>query len=293
MLTLDEAFPGSGTAPPRENLIALAPDNINSSHVQWSFDLQRALPFQTFLTVAYVGSKTSHIDNISNFNLPDPLPNTDINGRRPWQAYISQGEGSVARRLGEIHYLDSYANGSYHGLQTNVEKRHSSGLTFGVSYVYSKAMGEGYERNSGDTYQNPRDRRRDRKRYQFDVTHNAVLHYVYEMPFLGRLQGVRGALLGGWQTNGIITLRTGFPFDVGGGGLNTGGPTRPDRVVGGAASRQRWYDPPAFRRADCNIALHPELRHYGSAAAFPLVSPGQNVFDMSLYKNWRVPPLGV
>jgi glycolate oxidase len=45
--------------------------------------------------VGYVGSKTSHIDNtVPNFNQPDPSPNTDINGRRPWQAYISQDEVS-------------------------------------------------------------------------------------------------------------------------------------------------------------------------------------------------------
>jgi hypothetical protein len=297
VLTLDDLFPGQGTAPARVNLIALIPDNRNSNHVQWSLDIQRALPFNTFLTVGYVGSKTSHLDNnISNFNSPDPSPDTNVNARRPWQAYVSQGEGNVVRGLGEIRYLDSYANGSYHGLQTSVEKRYSKGLTYGISYVYSKSLGEGYERNGGFTYQNPRDRRADRMRYPFDVTHNAVLHYVYEMPFLNRIQGVAGWFLAGWQTNGILTLRTGFPFNVGGGNLNTGGPTRPDRVADGRlateATRARWYEPTAFRRTDCNIPGRLDLCHYGNAAQAPLVTPGQRNIDLSLYKNWRIRPLG-
>ena len=133
-------------------------------------------------------------------------------------------------------------------------------------------------------------------RYPFDVTHNAVLHYVYEMPFLNRFKGASGVLLAGWQMNGILTLRTGFPFNVAGGNLNTGSGTRPDRVADGRlfgqATRERWYDPTAFRRTDCNIPNRLDLCHYGNSGNMPLVSPGQRNVDLSLYKNWRITPLG-
>ncbi len=248
VISFDNIFPGTANAPPRANLIAIAPDNKNSSHVQWSLDIQRALPFNTFLTVGYVGSKTTHLDNnISNFNSPDPSPDTNVNARRPYQFWVDQGVNPNAQGLGAIRYLDSYGNGSYHGLQTSVEKRYSSGLVLGLSYVYSKALGEGYERNSGVTYQNPRDRRSDRGRYPFDVTHNGVLHYVYEMPFLSRFRGVAGAFLAGWQTNGIITLRTGFPFSVAGGNLNTGSGTRPSRSRSRRTPRQSSHARPMVR----------------------------------------------
>jgi hypothetical protein len=197
--------------------------------------------------------------------------------------------------------LDSFANGNYHGLQVSAQKRYSHGLTVGLAYTYSKARGEGYGRNdpSGDvnsTYQNPRNRRADRQRYGFDVTHNAVLNYVYDLPFFQNSKGVVRAILGGWQTSGIVTLRTGFPFTVNGGNLNTGSPVYPDRIkdgrLGSEASRQLWYDPTAFLRTDCNIPGRPELCHYGNAAPDALVSPGAHVFDLSLGKNWVVPPLG-
>lgn len=297
ILTLDNAFPGATTLTGRRNVLLVPPDNKSSRHVQWSFDIQRQLPWNTVLTVGYVGSKTSFLDNTVNWNNPDPSPNTDINARRPYPAHISLGEGNAVRALGNIRYLDSYANANYHALQVSVDKRYSSGLVLGLAYTYGKAQGEGYGRNEGqvgvpNTYQNPRDRRASRSRFGFDVTHNAVFNFVYEMPFLNRFRGVAGAFLAGWQTNGILTLRTGFPFNVSGGNLNTGGPTTPDRLadgrLGSQATRQLWFDPNAFLRTDCNIPGRLDLCHYGNAGFGILTGPGAKTLDFSLYKNWRL-----
>jgi hypothetical protein len=306
VLTLANPFPGQGTAAARTNVL-LFPDNNKASSVwQWSFDIQRTLPWNTLLTVGYVGSKTSHIDNsVSNFNQPDPVfNNTDFNSRRPLQAYVSRGEGDGARLIGNVRYLDSFANGNYNALQTQVQKRYSSGLTLGLSYVYSKAQGEGYGRNdpAGDVdaaYQDPRNRRGARTRYGFDVTHNAVWNFVYDLPFFRNSSSrfTKGAL-GGWQASGIVTMRTGFPFSLTGGNLNTGmGPSYPDRLADGRLprdqrSRQLWFDPTAFRRTDCNIPNRPDLCHYGNAGNGILVSPGGNEWNLSVGKNWAIPRLG-
>ncbi|MFN0170127.1 MAG: TonB-dependent receptor domain-containing protein [Bryobacteraceae bacterium] len=297
-ITPENVYPGSPNVQRRTGLILIPPDNKYSSHVQWSFDIQRALPFQAFLTVAYVGSKTSHIDTSwANFNSPDPSPNSDVDGRRPWQAYVDPYFNNEPRGLSTIRYLDSYANGFYHGLQTTVEKRYSKGLVVNMAYTFSKSMGEGYERNGGEVSQDPRNRRADRQRYFFDTTHNANINYVYEMPFLNRFKGVLGGIIGGWQTNGIVTMRTGFPFNFGGGGnLNTGGPSRPDRIadgrLAGAARRALWFDITAFRRTECNIASRQDLCHYGNAAKDAMIGPPSHNFDLSIYKNWRISPLG-
>jgi len=260
------------------------------------------LPSNIILTVGYVGSKTSNLDNTwANFNAPDPSPNTDINSRRPYQAYVSMGEGNAPRLAGNIRYLDSYANGFYQGLQVQAQKRYSSGLTVGLAYTYSKANGEGYGRNdpSGDVnpiYQNPRNRRMDRQRYGFDVTHNAMINYVYDLPFFKNSKGVTNAILGGWQASGVVTIRTGYPFTVYGGTLNTGWSSYPDRVadgrLGGSATRQLWFDPTAFRRTECNNPSRPDLCHYGNSAPDALVSPGANQWDLSFGKNWKLTPFG-
>jgi hypothetical protein len=302
ILTLDNPFPGQGTAAARTNVLAFSPDNKASSVVQWSFDIQRELPWATILTVGYVGSKTSHIDNtIPNFNSPGPSTNTDFNSRRPYQAYVSRGEGDQARLLGNIRYLDSFANANYNALQVQVQKRYGRGITAGLAYTYGKALGEGYGRNDPagnvqSVYQDPNDRRSNRGRYGFDVTHNAVLNYVWEVPIFANANSLVRSILGGWQTSGIITLRTGFPFALAGGNLNTNSGSYPDRVADGRlfdrATRQLWFDPTAFRRTECNIQNHPELCHYGNAATDVLITPGLKSFDLSLGKNWAFSALG-
>ncbi len=300
IIPIDNAFPGSGTAPARRNLTLFPPDNKSPDTWQWSLDVQRSLPWNLLMTVAYVGSKSSHLDATITQNLPGPSTDTNIDARRPWQAYVSQGEGNKALGLGNIRFLEAYANGSYHGLQTTVEKRYSNGLTMGLAYTYSKSIGEGYGRNEGSgntgSFQDWTDRRGSRSRYGFDVTHNAVFNFVYDMPFLNRFKGVPGAFIGGWQVNGILTFRTGFPFSVYGGDINTGQTTRPDRVadgrLGSAATRQQWFDPTAFRRVSCNIPSMPDLCHYGNAGEGIMVSPGARNLDLSLYKNWKMPFLG-
>ncbi len=116
------------------------------------------------------------------------------------------------------------------------------------------------------------------------------------MPFLNRFKGIPGAFLAGWQTNGVLTVRTGFPFTLAGGNLNTGGFTLPDRVadgrLGDRAGRQLWYDITAFRRTECNIVGRQDLCHYGNAAMDAINAPGGQVLDFSVFKNWKLPFLG-
>src|SRR5262249_35896571 len=147
--------------------------------------------------------------------------------------------------------------------QVRLEKRYSKGLSYGLAYTLSKVHGDGEAGgNESVDWQNPRDRLGSRGRLRFDQRHNMVVHFVYELPFAKGFAGVPGALLKGWQTNGILSLRSGFPFTpvVGSGELNTGGGSslRPDRLADGSLpgdqrSRVRWFDPSAFRRVSCNI----------------------------------------
>jgi hypothetical protein len=293
ILTLDEPFPSSllGRAR-RTNLLMVAPDHKQSTHVQWSFDIQRELPFSTALTVGYVGSKSTHVPNsFGNFNSPDPSADTNINARRPFQRFFDDG----AKDLGNIRFLDSYANGFYHGLQLTLEKRYSRGLSYGVAYTYSKSHGEGEAGgNEGITVQDPRNRRAARGRYSYDMRQNMVAHFVWEIPVFRNMKGLPGHILSGWQTNGILSLRTGFPFSINqGGDLNTGGPVYSDRIADGRLGdgqrrRERWFDTTAFRRVTCNVGARPDLCRYGTGGKGIIESPGQKNLDFSLFKNFAI-----
>ena len=165
----------------------------------------------------------------------------------------------------------------------------------GMAYAFSKALGEGEAGGNEDGgFQNPRDRRGSKSRYQFDQRQNMVINFVYELPLAKNYGGLRGALLKGWQVNGIVSLRSGFPFTLTGGDLNTGGGSiRPDRIADGRLdadhrSRSRWYDTSAFRRVSCNIPGRPDLCHFGNSGRNILESPGQRSLDAAFFKNFTL-----
>jgi hypothetical protein len=290
----------SPTSPINAN--TLNPDDFEPRTNQWSFDVQRQLPGRMALTVGYVGSKGVHIDNTVEKNNPDPalssLPTTPQQ-RRPYQ-FVVDGPGGLVRPISRIRWLDSGANSWYHGLQVDLEKRFSHGMQFNVAYTWSKAEGEGYGRNEGagffaaNKYQNPRDRHSDKAVYPFDVRHNMVLNYIYEIPTLSPFRTGPGKLLfGGWQMNGIWTLRSGFPFTVSQNNtLNTvNSPTRPDRIANGAIDSptiRHWFNTDAFQVVTCRVDRLANRCHYGNASAAPLTGPAFHNLDFSLFKNFPV-----
>jgi hypothetical protein len=132
-----------------------------------------------------------------------------------------------------------------------------------------------------------------RGRRAFDQRHAAMFHWVWSIPFGRNLKGFPAALLKGWQTNGIVTLRSGFPFTpTVGADLNTGGADiRPDRLASGALenpSRQLWFNPSAFQRVTCLIPSRLDLCHFGNSGRNILDTPGQRNLDVSGFKDFRI-----
>jgi hypothetical protein len=280
-------------------ITALNPDNNQPYTTQWSLDVQRRLPFDTVLTVGYVGNKGTHIDNTVELNAPLPALSTalprDVNLRRPIPAF-ADGPGGPRRQLNRLRWLTSDANAWYHALQVAAQKRFSGGLQLNFAYTYSKALGEGYGRNEGvatipNSYQNPRNRAAEKTRYPFDFRHSAVISFLYELPAPGPLnEGFAKFIFGGWQTNGIVVLRSGLPFTVQQNNtINTvEGHVRPDRLQTGKLDNptvNKWFDPDAFRVVTCQRDDLADRCHYGNSGQGILEGPGFKNVDFSLLKN--------
>jgi hypothetical protein len=274
---------------------ALSPDNNQPYTSQWSLDAQRRLPFDVILSVGYVGNKGTHIDQTVELNAPTPsiLPNP--NSRRPIRFFVDGPVGPV-RELNRLRWLTSDGNSWYNALQVNAQKRFSKGLQLNFAYTYSKALGEGYGRNESggalpNSYQNPRNRAAEKTRYGFDFRHSAVASFLYELPTPGPLgAGVAKHIFGGWQTNGIVVLRSGLPFTVTQNNtINTiEGHVRPDLLRSPKLDNptvNKWFDPDAFRVVTCQQASLAQYCHYGSAGQGVLEGPGFKNVDFSLLKN--------
>jgi hypothetical protein len=293
VLTLSDPFQAK-TPPPTAVLMA-PPDTRDGDVWKWNFDIQRELPHSIAWTIGYVGNKGTHNGNsIGNFNDALPSSNTDVQSRRPYQQYYDPALPQFGiQTVSTIRYLDSYGNSFYEALQTKVDKRFARGVSIGAAYTFSKANGDGEAGgNEGVAFQDPRNRKLSKGLFRFDQTHVFVAHYVWELPG-AKMRGPLKYMLGGWQSNGILSLRSGFPFTVseGTGDLNIGsGPARPDRVADGRLSnptRALEFDPSAFQRGTCNIPSRPDLCHYGNSGVGIIRDLGQRNLDFSLFKNFH------
>ena len=295
ILTLNDPFlqaAGVAAAPRPVALNYVPPDYKHNDVWKWSFDIQRELPYNTAVTVGYVGSKGSHIGNsVGNYNQPSPSPDTNVQIRRPYQQFYDPAVPQLGvQTLSTIRYIDSYGEAFHHGLQVKLDRRFSRGLAGGLAYTFSKSHGDGENGGQeGVSYQDPLNRIGSRGRFRFDQTHVLVANFVWELPG-ANLKGPLGYIIGGWQTNGILAIRSGFPFNVNqGGDINTGGTVRPDQAgdpYKDDPTRAQWFNPQAFSRVTCNIPSRQDLCRFGTFGYNVMSGPGQKNLDFSIFKNF-------
>lgn len=117
------------------------------------------------------------------------------------------------------------SNSWYNGLQLQVTRRFSAGLTLSANYTFSKSIDDVSHdtRGAGTELVVPTDPKRlflDKARSDFDVTHVFRASFIYDLPLgrgkrlFGRAAGFWDQLLSGWQINGIVDASSGFPFSV-------------------------------------------------------------------------------
>jgi hypothetical protein len=200
---LDPNAPGLLT---RVRVRAANPDAPQAYTQQWSFGVQRELPLHLFLDANYVGTKTTHLNTLRNFNQP-----LSVNG-------VVNSNLLPYPNFGQIEYRDPLGNAIYHGLDLVVERRFTSGLTFRSAYTYSKSIDNTGEHlaTTQSFGQNGRDFNSWRGPSDFDVPHRFVVSYVYELPFgKGRHFSASGPIdyvVGGWRLSGGLTFASGRPF---------------------------------------------------------------------------------
>jgi hypothetical protein len=108
-----------------------------------------------------------------------------------------------------------------HAFQLSVDKRFSSGLAYQVAYTYSKALTEndGWFGAEGKNVADPYDPRASLSPAGYDMPHLLTVNANYELP-VG--QGKRFSIgshavdyiIGNWQVNGILSVRSGQRYSV-------------------------------------------------------------------------------
>jgi hypothetical protein len=277
----------AGTATLNANPGIVPNTNKSSTVQQWNASVQRELPGQVVLNVAYAGSHSVHLPaggfsyNVIPPSLLATCQNQHIAGCVPYPAFN-------VGALGQNVWL---ASNIYHSLQVTATKHMSNGLSFLMAYTWNKNIDDGYY-----GYREPVvDRMLDRAMDPNTVPQRITLSYDYYLPFgPGRAWVTHGPLVpivGGWQFGGILSLQSGFPLyattsfgcQCGGGSSlpNQNGPAVPSGFVQNTA---HWFDVANFS---------PEaLYGIGSEDYGSFLGPGMRNINISLSKRFYFPKLG-
>jgi hypothetical protein len=284
---------------------------------QWDFSLQRQLPGNWVVELAYSGNHGTHLVSGSyNLNQLTPqqyqtlgstLQNTVPN---PYAGIVPGPLGAARITLQQSLYAFPYyttvmvrnphlGDSIYHSGLIRVEKRFSQGLTFLASYTKAKLISDSIatpigfgnvEQVTTTGYQNGLyNRRAERSLDPTDVSQRLVLSGVYELPFgRGRKfdigNPVLNAIAGGWQVNSIVVMQTGVPIVIT--GANNQLANRPNSTGQSAKlsnpSATEWFNTAAF--------INPPTYTYGNVGrVLPDVrNPGVVNVDLSAIKDFSL-----
>lgn len=138
--------------------------------------------------------------------------------------YIFGGTSPTAAT--NANYLSDNSFSKYEGLQVELRKRFSHGLTLNVNYTWSHSLTDRYNKNVDNTgnFSTLRDRRLDLAPSPWDLRHVIQAYGTYDLPIgKGRKLNLRNpvvdAVAGGWTIGSIFRFQTGLPFRLSSGQL--------------------------------------------------------------------------
>jgi len=197
------------TSPANVSLTGWLPKDTTSNVQEWNLQIQRQIDANTALTIAYVGTKGTHLSTFYDVNRP-----AYTTGIKPFPL------------LGTVPVNDTSGDSIYHGLHAQLERHLTKGIQFAAAYTWSHAIDDteaGFDSDYryGGNMVDPSDWQiKERANSNLDVRNRFVFAAIYEVPVgRGRTFGhdwntATDALLGGWQFSPILTFASGFPFDV-------------------------------------------------------------------------------
>jgi hypothetical protein len=282
------AVAGGIAQAPRPYTFANPFDRRTPYSMQWMFNVQREVMPQTLLEVGYLGSISHHLESLRAVN--ETLPADPAVDRR------SIPERAPFPNFGRIQLVDNGGNGTYNALGVKLTRRFSGGLTYLISYTWSKSIdtATAIRNQGGDTLfpQNSYCRACEKARSSHDNRQRYVSSVLWELPFgRGRKHNIDNAVLngiaGGWQLSTALTFQTGFPitFQHGQDISNTGaGFDRPNSVGRNAALPRGQQDPVRFFDTTAFTRNLPGT--HGNAGRNTLDSPGIIGWDFATLKNF-------
>ena len=261
---------------------------------QWNLGIDQQFNSATTMSISYVGSHSGRLD-LGGIHNTARIPS---NGTAAQVAQLRQYPYIVP-----TYYDDSTGNSNYHALQTRLTGHTHTGLTYLVSYTWSKSIdlaSSGDFGAEGTSLQNPYNPQADRSVSGFDLTHIFSGSLVYELPFgrghaLNPSNRIGSYFAGGWQVNAIVNIASGAPFEVdyNGDNANTGNtfvrgnqigmpfsPQRGQRQTGADSHGVYWLNTASF--------AIPDRYTFGTMGRNSLRGAANRNLDLSIFRTFPI-----
>ncbi len=289
---------------PVSGLPGYKPDSLTPYTLQYTLSVQRQIGTSTVATATYVASESHHLLTLLEANPGNPglcaslsnvsavAPGTPTCGPFGESNVFTTAAGQVINgtrsafgpNFGSVDWLTTIGNANYNAFQLMV--RHTSkSLQLQAGYTFSKSL----DNSSSISEQlNPLNFRSTYAPSAFDIKHNLVVSFRYELPFR-----LHNALTRGWALSGVSRFATGFPVTFTNAsdnsllgtqpdGVNSYGADMPD-MIGGPLNLN--HNPrnglPYFNTS--LFSLQP-LGTVGTAPRRLFYGPGLENFDIALTK---------
>jgi Carboxypeptidase regulatory-like domain/TonB dependent receptor len=280
---------------------------------EFMLSLERQIDANTVVSASYVGTQAHRLLLLEEANPGDPAlclflsnpanlapeqtpcgPFNESNVFTTASGQVINGtRGPLGPNFGSNTNQATIGNSNYNALELSL--RHTSRrLELFAAYTYSKSIDQS---SSLGEQVNPIDPSLSRAVSAFDMKHNFVASYSYQIPF-EHLFHAANRWTEGWAVSGITRFSSGFPVTLVNlgdnsllgaepNGINNFGVDEPDftpgrlHLNGNPRNGQPYFNTALF-------SLQP-LGTPGTSARRFFYGPGLNSYDMALLKNLKLP----
>ena len=194
---------------PLVGIPAVDPNDVTPYAQHWMASVQRQFGESTLATVSYVGTSSHHLLVLEEANPAEPALCLSLGAAcGPFNEQAARTE--FGPQFGSVELQRTIANANYNALEATLNHR-SHGLDLLASYTYSKSI----DQSAGlPEPVNPINPSLSRGLSAFDMRHNFVASFHYEIPKVKSRGRLVHALVDGWALAGIARFTTGLPVTL-------------------------------------------------------------------------------
>jgi hypothetical protein len=194
---------------PLVGIPAVDPNDVTPYAQHWMASVERQLGASTLATVSYVGTSSHHLLVLEEANPANPALCLSLGPAcGPFNEQAARTIFGPA--FGSVELQRTIANANYNAFEATLNHR-AHGLDLLASYTYAKSI----DQSAGlPEPVNPVDPSFSRGLSAFDLRHNFVASFHYEVPQLKSADHLLEVVEDGWAVAGIARFTTGLPVTL-------------------------------------------------------------------------------